>query len=689
MKPITMSTSTSRRSARLAALVARAPLALLLLSLLAAAPARAAAGGRLEIAPRALTFPAGGGAGQVIVRNVGDAPLRLGGVRVVGDRAAGFAAEPLPADVLAPGQEVALRVSHRPARAAGPGVPRQAFAALLVTTDDARWPRDVAQGDGGGHVASAALRAGAQPRLLSLILFFPLFGIPLLFLVPRGRETLTRWIALAATAVPLGLSVYLARAFDPAMNRASGNDGLQFVEHHPWIRGFNVEYFLGVDGLSITMVLLTTLVTVIAVGASWSIPRDKHLRGYFALLLLLEVGMTGVFVALDFFLFFVFWEVMLLPMYFLIGIWGGPRKEYAAIKFFLYTLLGSVLMLLAIIALYHASAATYLVDGTPARHTFDLMKLAHANDFAGQAPILGLPFVKLVWIGLFVAFAVKIPMVPLHTWLPDAHVEAPTAISVILAGVLLKMGTYGLIRINWPILPEATRWAAEAVAWFGVASILYGALCAMAQKDLKRMVAYSSVSHMGFSLLGLAALTTTGASGAIVQMFNHGTITAMLFLLVGVLYDRTHTRGLDEFGGVARVMPRYAAFFGLAFMASLGLPGLSGFIGEALVFLGSFPAWKGLVVAAGLSLVLTAAYHLTAIQKVQLGPFNERWRPALVGHDLDAREIATLVPLAALVIVLGFWPMPLLGAIAAGVQDLVAAVAPGADAAARALTGAP
>src|SRR5262249_13390520 len=257
-----------------------------------------------------------------------------------------------------------------------------------------------------------------------------------------------------------------------------------------------IEYFLGVDGISVMMVILTALVSLIAAGASWSVPLDNHIRGYFAMFLLLETGMMGVFCAIDFFLFYVFWEVMLLPMYFLIGIWGGPRKEYAAIKFFLYTLAGSVLMLLALIGLYYNSSPTYLVDGTPAAHTFDILKLTYANNFARVPQILGVDFAKLVWIGLFIGFAIKVPMFPFHTWLPDAHVEAPTAISVILAGVLLKMGTYGMMRINFPILPEATQWAATAVAVFGVINILYGAFCAMAQKDLKNLVAYSSVSHI-------------------------------------------------------------------------------------------------------------------------------------------------------------------------------------------------
>ncbi len=519
--------------------------------------------------------------------------------------------------------------------------------------------------------AAASFSAGVPLPWLSMIVFFPLCCIPLLFLVPHGRESATRFIALVATAVPFVLTVCLVAKFDRAFGVGSGNFGMQFTEHTPWIRGFAVEYYLGVDGLSVGMLLLTTLVTLIAVGASWSIPLLQHIRGYFALLLLLEVGMTGVFVALDLLLFFVFWEVMLLPMYFLIGIWGGARKQYAAIKFFLFTLAGSVLMLLGIIALHYASGPGTLVDGTPVAHTFDMMKLAHGGGLQLSGTLLGFPLAKVVWLAFFIGFAIKVPMVPLHTWLPDAHVEAPTAISVVLAGVLLKMGIYGMMRVNWAILPEATHWAAMGVAVCGVVSILYGSLVAMAQTDVKRLVAYSSIAHMGFCLLGLSALTPAGTSGALFQMFSHGIITSMLFLLVGVLHDRTHTRELDAFGGVATVMPRYALVFGLAFMASLGLPGLSGFIGEALVLLGAFPPWTALTVIAALSLVITAAYHLTAISKILLGPFKPTWRSALEGHDLDVREMATLLPLAVLVVLLGVVPMPLLSLLATSVGDLL------------------
>jgi len=384
----------------------------------------------------------------------------------------------------------------------------------------------------------------------------------------------------------------------------------------------------------------------------------RQVPGFMALLLLLETGMFGVFCALDFFLFYVFWELMLLPMYFLIGIWGGPRREYAAIKFFLYTLAGSVLMLLAMIALYLASEPTTLVDGSAAAHTFNLIKLAAQSSKLELMPaILGMPFAKVLWVFMFIAFAVKVPMFPFHTWLPDAHVEAPTPISVILAGVLLKMGPYGMLRMNWAILPDATIWAQWAVAAFGVINIVYAAFVCMAQKDLKKLIAYSSVSHMGFVLLGMAAFTPQGITGAVYQMWTHGVVSAALFLIAGVIYDRAHHRDIEGFGGLAKQLPEYAAMTGLAFMASLGLPGLVGFISEALVFLGSFPVFKVFTIVSATSVVITAAYYLWTMQRMFLGKLNQKYAGF---SDLNFRERLVLYPLAALIVVLGFYPMPML-----------------------------
>ncbi|MDM7917130.1 MAG: NuoM family protein [Candidatus Eisenbacteria bacterium] len=469
--------------------------------------------------------------------------------------------------------------------------------------------------------------------VLSWMTFFPLIGAAVILALPKNRPNLTRWTAAIASAVPFLLAVWLFAQFD--RNAA----GLQFVEKVDWISAFHIQYFMAVDGLSVTMVILTALLCFLCMFASWGI--NRMVRGYYALFLLLETGMIGVFCALDFFLFFVFWEVMLLPMYFLIGIWGGPRREYAAIKFFLYTLAGSVLMLLSMIALYFASSP----------HTFDMTQLwANASAY-------GRTFQLVVYAALFIGFAIKVPVFPFHTWLPDAHVEAPTAISVILAGVLLKMGIYGILRISYPILPVGSVYFAGALAVLGVINILYGALCAMAQKDLKKLVAYSSVSHMGYCLLGMAAFTVAGVNGAVLQMFNHGTTTAMLFLLVGVIYDRAHHREIDGFGGLAHQMPIYTGIVSIAFFAALGLPGLSGFISEALVFLGAFPVFKGLTMLAVVGIVLTAGYMLWTLQRMFLGTLNEKYKSL---PDINGRELFTLVPLAIIVIVLGVWPMPIL-----------------------------
>src|SRR5438034_4192567 len=371
--------------------------------------------------------------------------------------------------------------------------------------------------------------------------------------------------------------------------------GFQFLELGNWIPSLGIHYHLGVDGLSLPLIVLTALLSLLSVAYSWRI--ELRLKEYLFLFLLLETGMLGVFAALDFFLFYIFWEITLVPMSFLIGIWGGPRREYAAIKFFLYTLFGSVLMLLALLALYFTSEP----------HTFDMtVMIAQANKYGTQPlpfwPVdqLGWGFQHLVWMALFIGFAIKIPAFPFHTWLPDAHVEAPTAISVILAGVLLKMGTYGILRINYPMLPVAT---ADLAYWFlgalGAWNIIYGALCAMAQTDLKKLVAYSSVSHMGYVMLGMASFTTQGINGAVLQMFNHGTITGMLFLLVGVVYDRAHHRDIEGFGGLAAIMPVYTGVTALAFFASMGLPGLSGFISEVLVLLGSWQKFPVLTILGG------------------------------------------------------------------------------------------
>jgi NADH-quinone oxidoreductase subunit M len=484
--------------------------------------------------------------------------------------------------------------------------------------------------------------------ILSWMTFFPIVGMVVILFLPREKHNWIRWTAAVATAVTLALAVVLFINFD------RGTHELQFVERARWIPAFNINYFVGVDGLSVSLLILTALLSFLCVFASWGI--EKGVKGYYALFLLLETGMLGVFVALDFFLFYVFWEVMLLPMYFLIGVWGGPRREYAAIKFFLYTLLGSVLMLLAILALYFYGGA----------RTFDMTELWSRHDYARS-------FQMIVWMALFIGFAIKVPVFPFHTWLPDAHVEAPTAISVILAGILLKMGGYGILRICFPILPEASRAYAVPLAVLGVINVLYGALCAMAQKDLKKLVAYSSISHMGYVLLGSAAMTIAGFNGGVFQMFNHGTTTAMLFLLVGVIYDRAHHRDIEGFGGLANIMPVYTGIVSLAFFASLGLPGLSSFISEALVFLGTFPVYRTAAIVAAAGIVLTAGYMLWTLQRIFLGKVNEKY---LGLPDVNARELFTLVPLGVIVVILGVYPRPVLDLLEVTLNHLVGVVRP-------------
>jgi NADH-quinone oxidoreductase subunit M len=495
-------------------------------------------------------------------------------------------------------------------------------------------------------------------HLLSWMIFFPVIGAGLILVVPKKYPTLMKFMALAATMPPLGWAVRLFVQFD------RWDKGFQYVQKFPWIRAFNINYYIGIDGISIPMVLLTALLAFLCVIASWNI--NQYVRGYFALFLLLDTSMMGVFCSLDFFLFYVFWELMLLPMYFLIGVWGGPRKEYAAIKFFLFTLVGSVLMLIVMLVFYFGSTE----PGT-GLHSFDLAVLA---DQRAHLSLLQTGSVRwLCYLALLIGFAIKIPVVPFHTWLPDAHVEAPTAISVILAGVLLKMGAYGILRISYPLLPDMVLRFAPYVAFFGLISIIYGALCAMAQKDLKKLIAYSSISHMGFVVLGMSVFTnTTAINGAVLQMFNHGTVTAMLFLLVGVIYDRAHHRDIDRFGGLAQVMPVYAGYTGLAFFAALGLPGLSSFISEALVLLGSFQQYRVFTIVATSGIILTAAYFLWTMQRVFLGPANERYAKL---PEISLREAFTLTPLAMIVIVLGFYPMPVLNLIATTLQQTVALVA--------------
>jgi len=465
--------------------------------------------------------------------------------------------------------------------------------------------------------------------MLTLTLAIPLLGAIAVLFAPKNNKQVVHWIALGSSGLAFLVSLYVALVFD------NNTAVMQFVERVAWVPAFNINYYVGVDGLSMPMLVLTTLLSLVSIIASLGI--EKRIKEYFFWFLLLEFGMMGVFMALDFFLFYVFWEIMLVPMYFLIGIWGGPQKEYASIKFFLYTLFGSVFLLLGMLALYFAS--------TP--HTFDLLELAK------QHSAWSLSFQWWVFLALFIGFAIKVPVFPFHTWLPLAHVEAPTAVSVILAGVLLKMGVYGFLRISFPILPNAALEFMPYLAGLALINIVYGAFCAMAQTDMKKMVAYSSVNHMGYCLLGLAASSATGFNGAVFQMITHGVITGSLFLLVGVIYDRTHTRDITAFGGLGARVPVYTGLMTVGCMASLGLPGLAGFVSEFLCFLGGFAAWQVVTCVAVLGILITAAFFLRMLQKVFLGPLNTKWADL---EEINTRELCAIVPLTVLTVVLGVWP---------------------------------
>ncbi|MCC8408920.1 NADH-quinone oxidoreductase subunit M [Mucilaginibacter sp. UR6-1] len=512
-------------------------------------------------------------------------------------------------------------------------------------------------------------------NLLTILIFIPIVFGAIILLLPSSLRASFKYITLLATLIQFALSIWIYLDFKTGAGFGGVNheDQFQFVQKLPWIHldlgamgAMQIDYFVGIDGISLPLLVMTTLVMVIATIASWEI--TSNLKGFFALFLLLDMAVIGVFCALDFFLFYLFYELMLLPLYFLIGMWGGVRREYAAIKFFLYTLFGSVFMLLVMVGLYLS-----VTDPVTGNHTFNIVQMMNPANYsegsifsvAAQQTILGMPARLVGFVVLFIAFAIKVPVVPLHTWLPVAHVEAPTPVSIILAGVLLKIGGYGIIRICLGIFPEVAADGAFWLGLLGVVSILYGALNALAQRDLKRMIAYSSVSHMGFVLLGIASQTAEGISGAVLQMISHGFLSSMLFYLVGVVYNRVHDRDIYNFRGLGSIMPRYTAFVMIAFFASLGLPGFSAFVAEAFTLAGTFkssttngllPYW--MAIGGSVGILLSAAYFLWTLQRMFFGqPLlkgGEVWRTAL--HDINFRETATLVPLAIMALVLGIFP---------------------------------
>ncbi len=486
--------------------------------------------------------------------------------------------------------------------------------------------------------------------ILTIVTFLPLFGaIALLFINGEKQERIKR-VALAIAVVDFIISLPLFILFK------SDTSDFQFVQNVPWIKEFGISYHVGIDGISLFLFLLTSFLSLICILASWNI-KDR-IKEYMIAMLILQTGMLGVFISLDLFLFYMFWELMLIPMYLIIGVWGGPRRIYATIKFFVYTMAGSVLMLIAILFLY------FMHYNATGEYTFDLLKIYN----------LDIPLGAQFWLFLafFFAFAIKVPMFPFHTWLPDAHVEAPTAGSVILAGVLLKMGTYGFVRFSLPLFPYASHQFVPLITWLAVAGIIYGALVAMVQEDLKKLVAYSSVSHLGFVILGIFVFNIQGMEGGILQMINHGLSTGALFLIVGMLYERRHTRLIADYGGVTKKMPILAIFFMVMTLSSIGLPGLNGFVGEFLVLLGTFKSNVLIAVIATTGVILSACYMLWMFQRVMFNKITNPENSKL--KDINRRELALLLPITILIFWIGIYPKPILSRMDASVNHLLTQV---------------
>jgi NADH-quinone oxidoreductase subunit M len=490
--------------------------------------------------------------------------------------------------------------------------------------------------------------AGFMANILTVLIFFPLVGVFVLFFLPREDRRSLRNVTFAVTLIEFLLSLPVVLGFD------SATAAMQFVAWAPWIPSYGIDYHVGIDGISLWLVMLTTFLMPIAILSTYS-AVEKHVKEFMIFMLILEVGMVGVFLAIDLFLFYIFWELVLIPMYFLIGVWGSERRIYSAIKFFLFTFAGSVLMLVAIIALYFFH---YKATGT---YTTDLQKMY----------ALDIPVKLQFWMfaAFALAFAFKVPMFPFHTWLPDAHVDAPTSGSVILAAILLKMGTYGFLRFAMPLFPVAAFDLMPAVATLAVIGIIYGALVAMVQKDMKKLVAYSSVSHLGFVMLGLFAFNIQGIEGGILQMINHGVSTGALFLIVGIIYERRHTRLIEQFGGLSKVLPVYALVFMIVTLSSIGLPGTNGFVGEFLIMLGAFKTTRILTVFAATGVILAAVYMLWMFQRVMFGKITNEENRGL--RDLNARELGYMLPLLVMIFWIGIYPQTFLRKMDASVTAVV------------------
>ena len=504
--------------------------------------------------------------------------------------------------------------------------------------------------------------------LLTATIFAPLLGAIVVMLLPRENKQLIRWVATLFTAIPALLALYMFGAWNSAptgaqMGLPAWSHGLKFVEHFSWMKTAGVNYTLGVDSFAFLMIALAVLLNLLAAIASWSI--EDRVAEYFALFLLLETGTIGVFASIDFVLFYVFWEIVLLPMYFLIGIWGGTRREYAAIKFFLYTLIGSVFMLVAALGVYYYTAQATGI------YTFNIIELTALAPTAITKGIISPQLALWLFVGLWVGFAVKVPVWPFHTWLPDAHVEAPTPVSMLLAGILLKMGTYAMLRISHPLLPSAAKQFSGVLLALGLIGIVYAALAAMAQKDFKKMVAYSSVNHMGYFLIGLAAGTPMALAGGYFITISHGLISALFFFVVGMYYERMHTRDLTRFGGMFLTVPVIAFVTAFVAFANLGLPGLAGFIGEFFALAGTLQRYGMMVLVATFGLVIVAAFHLLLMRQTLLGSPKPEWSHG--EHklsDMTVREAFVFAPLAVLIVYLGVYPGPFLKLINDSVQLL-------------------